>query len=95
MAQNTDIAVPAATWTLLTDSDVTALRVQNYGQVAVFLKATAGATPPSDTTGSISLPPDAVLAADLTLADVWPGVASATRVYAYCADAVTLSVSHA
>jgi hypothetical protein len=38
MAQNTTINVPAATWTILTDADVSAITFQNVGSDAVLIK---------------------------------------------------------
>lgn len=95
MPRNTDVAVPASTWTPLTNADVTALRAQNRSGFGVLLQATNGAIPPSDLTGTIELRGGETLAADLTLAQLWPGVSGANRVYAWCALPVTVSVSHA
>lgn len=91
---NTDIAITTE-WTLLTTGDVTALRVQNLGNT-VLLKATSGATAPTDDAGAIRLDAGDALAANLTLADVWPGVSGGNRVYARALGATSLvSVSYA
>lgn len=95
MAQNTTIAVPARTWTLLTDSNVTAIRAQVRGYRTVELVGTVGATPPSDTTGSITLADYGILTSDLTLAVLFPGVSGANRVYAWCEQDAQVGVSHA
>jgi len=93
---NTDITCPAGEWTLLTDSDVTALRVQNTAPTAIFLMGTVGATAPSSTAGAMRLDAGAVLLADVLLADLFPGVSGANRVYAYSEyQGATVSVSHA
>ena len=95
MPQNTDVSIPARTWTSITVNDVTAIRAVNLGTSPILLMATVGATPPVSTAGAIPLMPKEVLAADLTLAQLWPGTAGANRVYAYADAAVAVSVSHA
>ena len=93
---HTDIALPTATWTLITDTNVTALRVQNVGADIVLLQATSGATAPTSSGGAVCLIPGEGIAADQTLADLFPGVASAARVWARPLNAVSkVSVSHA
>lgn len=95
MAQNTTIDCPAGTWTLLTDSDVTALRAVNMGENGIWLMATVGTTPPTSTSGALPLLPNQVLTADLTLENLFPGVTGANRVYALAPDGAEVSVSHA
>jgi hypothetical protein len=95
MPQNTTITCAAGTWTLLTDTNITALRVVNMGVEGVWLQATAGTTPPTTTDGALPLLPNQILAADLELSQVFPGVAGANRVYALTAVETKLSVSHA
>lgn len=97
MPQNTNITVSAA-WTQLTDANVTAIRVQNLSAAQdVILQATNGTTAPTSDAGAVDLRASQTLAADLTLAQLWPGVASANRVWgkAKTVNAVPLSVSHA
>jgi hypothetical protein len=95
VAQNTDISIPPRMWTLLTNSDVSALRIQVLGRVGVLLKATVGAVPPTSLTGGVSLAPGGGLTADQTLAQLFPGVPGANRVYAYATGGTVVSVSHA
>ena len=95
MARNDNVTCAANAWTQLTNGDVTALRVQNRGTQALALMATVGATPPSTTAGAIGLDPGEISAADLTLAELFPGVSGANRVYAYAYVASVASVSHA
>jgi hypothetical protein len=98
MPQNTTITCAAGAWTLLTDSNVTALRVVHLGTEGIWLQATVGATPPSGlagTAGALPLLPNQILAADLSLADLFPGVSGANRVYAYAPALTKVSVSHA
>lgn len=95
MPSNTTITVAAGVWTQITAGDVTALRVQNQGGWEVALKATVGAVPPTDHAGDFKLAGLSAVAANYLLADVWPGVPGANRVYAWAAQPVNLSVSHA
>lgn len=95
MARNDNVACAALAWTQLTNGNATAVRVHNLGTQAIALKATVGATPPTDTTGAIGLQPGETTAADLTLEDLFPGVSGANRLYAYAYVASTVSVSHA
>lgn len=95
MAQHDTLELDALTWTLITSNNVTALRVTNLGTEAVWLQATATAVAPSTTDGALPLHPTETLATDLTLEQLFPGVASPARVYAMSAVAGRLSVSHA
>lgn len=94
MPSNTTITLTASVWTQITAGDVTALRVQNQGGYEVRLKATVGAVAPTDSAGSLILQPYGVISADYVLADLWPGVSGANRVYALCDSPVSVSVSH-
>jgi len=83
-------------WTLLTDSDVTELRVQNTDAVVVELQATAGTTEPSSRGGALTLGAGGIVLPDTTLANLFPGVTGAARIWALPRGGVaTLSVSHA
>lgn len=95
MAANATISIPAATWTLLTDGNVTAARVQNVGAWYLLVKATVGAVAPSTDAGAIVLDAGEGFAADLTLAQLLPGVSGANRLYGYCVKECKASVSHA
>lgn len=95
MPQNTTITCPPGVWTLLTDSDVDAVRVVNMGREGIWLQGTAGTTPPTDVDGALPLLPNQILAADLTLEQVFPGVTGANRVYALATAETRVSVSHA
>lgn len=95
MPQNATVAVPAGTWTQLTNADVSALRVQNLNGYAIELKATVGATAPTNDAGAIVLAAWQAIAADLTLAQLFPGVSGANRVYAFSDAPALVSVSHA
>lgn len=97
MPANTTIDLDVRTWTLLTSADITAARVQVVGGPDVFVQATVGATPPSDTDGAMLLRsgPAGGFAADMTLANLFPGVSGANRLYAWSEGAARVSVSHA
>lgn len=94
-AQNTDVHLPKKTWVLLTSGDVTALRVKEKFGFPVKLKATVGPVAPTNDTGSVDLLGYEGMATDVTLAQLFPGVTGANRVYGYCDYATVVSVSHA
>ncbi len=94
--RNIDISCSATQPTLLTDGAVETCRVHNASGYHLYLQATATATPPESRQGSISLTPSATLAADLPLADLFPGIGSgAMYLWAFATIGGTLSVSHA
>jgi hypothetical protein len=94
-AQNTDIPLRAKTWVLLTSSNVTAFRVKEKCGFPVKLKATVGEVPPTNDAGSVDLLGYEGMAADVTLAQLFPGVTGANRVYGYAEFSTVVSVSHA
>ncbi len=80
----------------LTSAAVAAVRVSNHSGYDAWLQATATSTAPSNRSGAIKLPPGAVLAADLELAMLFPGVGSdAMYLWAFVDALMDLSVSHA
>jgi hypothetical protein len=98
MPRHATVDCPAMTWTLLTTNNVTELRVANMGQEAIWLQAMATATPPDSVTGisgALPLHPTEILAGDLTLTQLFPGVAGAARIYALAPRDTKVSVSHA
>ena len=95
MARNDNVAIPALTWTQLTNANTTAVRVQSVILSEMTLQATNGVTAPTTQVGVIVLAGGAVLAADLTIAQLWPGVTGANRVWAFATAASVASVSHA
>jgi hypothetical protein len=92
MPQNTLIVVPANTPTLLTDATVTALTFQVSGGFPIRIQGTVGATPPSTWGPTYN---SGQGEANRTIADLFPGVSGANRVYAYAEIATTVWVSHA
>jgi len=95
MARNDNVAIPAITWTQLTNANAAAIRVQSVSGSEMRLQATNGVTAPTTQVGVIVLAGGAVLAADLTIAQLWPGVTGANRVWAFATTASVASVSHA
>ena len=92
MAQNTTTTLTAATWTQLTDADVTTLTFQNTGSQYIQINGTTDATAPTDATGALRYNPGQG-ELNTALADLFPGIA-AVRVWAYSDIAVPVMVSH-
>jgi hypothetical protein len=95
MARNDNVEIPATTWTQLTNANASSIRVQSVSATEMMLQATNGVTAPSTLLGAIVLAGGNVLAADMTIAQLWPGVAGANRVWAFANTASVASVSHA
>ena len=93
MARNTDILLPTASWTQLTDADVTSITFQNKSGDYILVKGTVGASAPSDDDGAVRYNPGQG-ERNVSLSDLLPGVA-ATRVYAYAPTGAEVMVSHA
>jgi len=93
MAQNTDVVLPIATWTQLTDADVTSITFQNKSGNFIFVKGTAGASAPTDDDGAVRYNPGQG-ERNALLSDLFPGIA-AVRVYAYAPTGAEVMVSHA
>lgn len=94
MAQNTTINTTANSWVQLTDANITSITFQNVGSNHILIKATVGASAPTDTNGSIRYNPGQG-ERNSTLSDLFPGVSGANRVYAYATEIVPVVVSHA
>lgn len=94
MAQNTTVNLAAATWTQLTNSNVTSITFQNISTNSILVVATVGATPPSNLVGAIRYNPGQGERNSL-LTDLFPGVTGANRVYAYSEAGASAVVSHA
>lgn len=94
MAQNTTLTIPAGTWTQLTDADIARITFQNVGSNHVLIKATIGASTPTNATGAVRYNPGQG-ERNVLLTDLFPGLVGANRVYAYSPDASQVVVSHA
>lgn len=93
MAKNTTVTCPADAPTQLTDAAVTAARV--VGSQGFYLCATATASAPTSPSGAVPMLPFSILAADLELADLFPGVGSSVYLWAWpISGTVDVSVSH-
>jgi hypothetical protein len=88
------VTLAAGEWTQLTNADATAVRVQNLGVRPVLIKARVGAGALSSTGGSITLEPNAIVGVGVTLAQMFPGVEGASRLYAFSETGGIVSVSH-
>lgn len=93
MARNDTLTVPAGQWTLLTNANVTSCRFFNVGSGEILVQATQGTSPPSSFGGAI--PFTHSMGDTRSLAELFPGVAGANRLWAWCAINGTVSVSHA
>lgn len=94
MAQNTTSTISANSWTQLTDADVSRITFQNVGSNHILIKATIGASAPTNTTGAIRYNPGQG-ERNVLLADLFPGLTGANRVYAYATEATPVVISHA
>lgn len=93
MPKNDTVTCPSGTPTQLTDTAVAAARV--IGSQDFHLCATLSATPPASTAGSVVMLPWSVLAADLALGDLFPGVGASVYLWAWPKSGdVDVSVSH-
>ena len=82
MPQNTTIAVPAATWTQLTDADITSITFQNIGGAYILVKATTDGTAPTNTDGAIRYNPGQG-ERNVAMSDLFPGLSGADRLWAW------------
>jgi hypothetical protein len=95
MPQNTTINLVAGTWTQLTDADTTAITFQVYSTAPVFIRGTVDETAPTTTAGAFAYS-SYQGERDATLAGLFPGVAGAKRVWAFCpASGASVAFSHA
>ena len=98
MAQNTNISIGSLVYTPLCNADVTAARVQNQSGVDIYIQAAASATAPTSNDGAILIRAYDTFAADYTLAQIFPGITGANRLYAKSTSSgqpAVVSVSHA
>ena len=94
MAQNTTITLTAGAWTQLTDADATNITFQNRGQHHIFVAGATDATAPTDFSGAIRYNPGQG-ERNVAIADVFLGLTTPDRLYAYSDHAVDVFVSHA
>lgn len=94
MAQNTDKTLAAGAWTQLTDADVSSITFQNKSGDYILVKGTATASAPTTVDGAVRYNPGQG-EKNASLSDLFPGVASVARVYAYAPTGAEVMVSHA
>lgn len=94
MARNATVTLTAGAWTQLTAGDVTNITFQNLSGVDILLIGTVGATAPTNSSGAIRYGAEQG-ERNAAIADLFPGVSGATRLYAYCALTGSVMVSHA
>lgn len=94
MAQNTTINVAANAWTQLTDGNVTTITFQNIADNHIRVKATVGASAPTNLTGAIRYNPGQG-ERNVALSDLFPGVSGANRLYAWSETGASVVVSNA
>ena len=78
MAQNTSTTA-TQTWTEITDADISAITIQNLSGYPLEVAGTTGSAP-SDESSHIVVPVNGMIINEY-LADLFPGVASADRVF--------------
>lgn len=99
MPRNTTLTLTTNAWTELTANDVTAVTFVVIGPTQLLLKGTVGSVMPTDDLAAI--PYDALkgeIAANVTLAALWPGLTGVNRLWAYLPPSVPgtrVMVSHA
>ena len=87
----------AGTWTLVTQADTTAIRIQNISGQRLWIKGTIGATPPvgiPQTIGAYLMLPGKEIDTSKTFANMFPGAGAITRIYAFCDQAIDVPYSH-
>jgi hypothetical protein len=93
MTQQTRVYVPAATWTQITDGDVTSVTFQVHGNDAIKLKGTTGAVAPTNDLGSLTYRSGQGESA-IALAALFPGL-SAVRIYVYSKSVCEVTIGNA
>lgn len=94
MPGNATVTLTGSDWVELTDANVTNIRIQNQSANPVHIQATTGAAP-ANAGGSILIPAYETLPPDLTLAQLWPGVSGADRIWALGVGDVSYSFADA
>ena len=94
MPQNTTKNVPAATWTQLTDANISTVTFQNISGSFVLIKGTVGAVAPTNREGAIRYNPGQG-ERNVLLSDLFPGLSGVNRLYAFSQDGASVVISHA
>ena len=93
MPRQTTIALSPGVWTQLTDANASVVVVVNTTYEQLWIMATVGAVAPTTLNGAY--PYERLRGDRLVLADMFPGVSGANRLYGFCLGAGIVSVSHA
>ena len=95
MPQNTDIVLAAAAWTQLTDADVAGpITFQNKTGDVIWVKATTDTTAPTNFNASVRYEPNEGEKKS-TIAELFPGLTSPDRLWAWSQGGGKVAVSHA
>lgn len=92
MPQNTTINVPSRTWTEITNANAANITFQVGSRCLV--KGTAGSVAPTDVNGAVRYPAGSG-ERNVSLAELWPGIAGVNRVWVYSYFPTSVMVSHA
>lgn len=95
MPKNATPEIPARAMTIVTDSPVTAIRLQNQGIYPILICVSVTSEAPANTQGSLELKPGETLLPDRSLDMLWPGLSGASHVWVWTEVAGKISVSHA
>ncbi|MGD9918009.1 MAG: hypothetical protein AB7U46_08315 [Paenirhodobacter sp.] len=100
MGYQATIDIPRRTWTMVTQSLVSALRIQNCGPYDVLVMATPDATAPTSedigSHGEMQLARGEGWGADRDLSELFPGAITTTaHLWVYSSAGAGVSVSHA
>lgn len=88
------VGTKAGAWTELTSSTVESITFQNIGSAHVLLQGTSGAAAPGSVAGAWRYNPGQGERA-VPLAELFPAVVGANRVWAWCEAPGKVSVQHA
>jgi hypothetical protein len=93
MAQPDTIEIPPGAWTLITDTDAARIMFQNVGGAPIYVQGSVGVTPPAALDGGWLYHPGfgQPLA---SLADLFPGISGANRVWARAVVTSAVEVQH-
>lgn len=96
MARNETFSFPKGVAAQMTNANARSIRVQNECNFDILLKATVGATPPTDWTGALRLRPGQVFSGFDNIVEYFEGISGCNRLYGVCESGEgRVSVSHA
>jgi chitodextrinase len=93
MARSTTLDLAAYSWTQLTADDAAGITFQNLTGNNLWIQAMGSATAPTELKGSIVYKPDEG-ERNAALSDLFPGVTTPVRVYAWTEKGGPVFVSH-